>query len=88
MGLTYAISVVNWIFRIFLFENIFCFSSLMLDFRCEHFKKVSETLNKWNCSQTTHSVDFCLFCLLWEKMKTDVFNFLKTKARIKLFVHS
>ena len=32
-GLTYAISIANWIFRISLLENIFCLSLLILHYQ-------------------------------------------------------
>ena len=32
MGLTCAISIVNWILDFFLFKKIFCFSSLILNY--------------------------------------------------------
>ena len=59
MGLTNAISIVNWILRpFFIKRKYFCFSSL-----------ISEILNRWNflktCIQTSYLIDFCI---LWEKM--------------------
>ena len=57
MGLTYAISKVNWILRIF-YEKIFIYFFLLFftDFKLLMFHKnivkISEILNKWNLLKT------------------------------------
>ena len=55
MDLTYAISIVNWIYRNILLESFFFFFH-------NNTVKISEILNKWNLLkiylQTTYTVRF------------------------------
>ena len=46
-GCTYAISIVNWFFGIFVSENIF-FLLFFTEFELLMFYNISEKLNKWN----------------------------------------
>ena len=73
MGLTYAISIVKWIFGFFFFFIIIIIIYFLLfftDFKSLMFHnnivKISEILNKWkmlkSCIQTTYPINFCIFC--------------------------
>ena len=84
MGLTYAISIVNWIF-----DEIFLF--FFTDFKILMFRnktvKIAEILNQWNSlktrNQTSYHIEFCIICSQFYYGKNGKFRFKKKR----LFVH-
>ena len=69
-GLTYAISVVNWIFGEKNMRNncLFFFTDFKLLLFPDNIVNITESFNKWNllkfCIQTTYPIDFCIICSL------------------------
>ena len=94
MCLTYAILRVKCFSGIFILENIFNFSLLILNMFYNNIVKISEILNKWNlwktCIQSTYPIDFACVAhvvlqpfLLLEKLK--IFIFFKINDEKKTF---
>ena len=86
IGLTYAISIVKWFFRIFVSEIFFLlfFAEFELMMFHNNIVKISEKLNKQNllkiCLQVTYPADFWMICILFYYGKK---NDLKKKKKKK-----
>ena len=69
IGLTYAISIVKWVFFNFCLRKYFLllFVKLELLMFLNNIVKISEKLNKRNllkiCLQVTYPTDFCIICI-------------------------
>ena len=84
-GLTYANSIINWFFEIFVCGNTFYFSLLTLNYWCATtiLWKFQKKINKRNllkiCLQVTYPTDFCIICIhFYYGEKVKIFDLLNT----------
>ena len=91
ISLTYTVSIVQWNFGIFIWQNILYFSLLNFNDWCFStiLWKLSDDLNKRNlsktCPKSTYPIDFCKICsnlISREKWKYSIY--WKTMNRQKL----
>ena len=85
IGLTYAISIVKWFFGIFVCENMFYFSFLILNYWCLttilwqfHKKWTSGTYWKSASNLPTLQISAYKFAFIFTMGKVKIFDFLKT----------
>ena len=71
-GLNYAISIVKPCFGIFVYENIFYFSLLNLNYWCFTTLKILEKMNKQNVENLSWKLRQCNFVWLQKRAKKKI----------------